>query len=438
MNEYLKYILPNFILVFSMIYIWYKLLGKKINFKDPKIYISIIGLMIISVINYLVVNKFIRILLITVIFMFFFRFLFKESIQKCILIPIFYQLIVFISESIYAIVVVIIFSDDFAKLLNNILGLLITNFCVAILSILITSNKHVKKFYNYFLNITKKIKINQLIPFSLIILIILNIFNMSVYYKVKFEYLLIINTSFIITAITIIIYTLKTKNNLNNVSDKYNVAISTLNDYEDMMSKYRIANHENKNLLLTVRAMILNREKDVPKYIESIIEEKFEDDEKLMFKMSVIPSGGLRATIYSNIMKIKENKINYELDIDRKIKSFDFIELDTNTTIDICKIIGVFIDNAIDETLKLKNKYIIISLYIEDDNINIKISNFIKEKIEINKIYTQGYTTKTKGHGYGLTLLKNITDNNNLLVNNVEVNKKLFSQILIIKNKKTN
>ena len=82
MNLILKHVLPNFILVSSMLYIWHKLIGKKINLKDHKIYITIIGLMIISVINYLVINKFIRILLITVIFMFFFRFLFKESIQR--------------------------------------------------------------------------------------------------------------------------------------------------------------------------------------------------------------------------------------------------------------------------------------------------------------------------------------------------------------------
>ena len=105
---YLRHIVPNFILVFSMIIIWHKLLNRKINFKDPKLYISIVGLMIISVFNYLTINKFTRVILITIIFMFFFKFLFKENIHKTIVTPIFYQFLVFFSETIYALVVALI------------------------------------------------------------------------------------------------------------------------------------------------------------------------------------------------------------------------------------------------------------------------------------------------------------------------------------------
>ena len=168
-----------------------------------------------------------------------------------------------------------------------------------------------------------------------------------------------------------------------------------------------------------------------------MIEDKYEDDEKLLFKMAVIPSGGLRASIYSEIMKIKDNNINYSLDIDKKLRTIDLIELDTNAIVDICKIIGVFIDNAIDETKKLKKKNIEISLYLEKGKLNIKVSNYYKGNIDINKISNPGYTTKGKGHGYGLSLVKEIVKNNNLFENKVQINRDLFSQILIIKYKKS-
>ena len=266
----------------------------------------------------------------------------------------------------------------------------------------------------------------------LLSMLFLNTFAINTYYKLNIQYWIIINIFFILFLFVVMLMSLKTENKFNKVSDKYNVAIKSLNDFEEMMSKYRVANHENKNLLLTIRAMILNKEKDIPKYIDSIIEDKYEDDEKLMFKMAIIPSGGLRATIYSSILKIKDNNIKYDLVIDKKIKTLDLIELDTNTTIDICKIIGVFIDNAIDETKKLNDGNIAISIYIGDKKLNIKISNMIKDKIEIDRIYNEGYTTKDEGHGYGLSLVRKIINNNNLLQNTAEINKNTFSQILTI------
>lgn len=434
MSKYLELILSDFILMSSVIVCWNKLLDKKINFKDPKIYITIVGLMIASFLNYFIVEKFIRVVVITIILMFFIKFLYNENLQKTILVPIFHQIIILLSEFLTVLILMILCNSE--QLIETLVGIIVVNILVAIISILIVNLKITRKLLNNLLKITDKIKMNQLIIFCLISILFVNLFVMSAYYKIEFKYWITINMLLIAILCITIIYSLKTQNNYNKVSDKYNIAIRSLNDYESMMSKYRIANHENKNLLLTVRAMILNKEKDIPKFIDTIVEEKFEDDEKLLFKMGVIPSGGLRATIYSEIMKIKDNNINYSLEIDSKLRSVDLIELDTNTIIDICKIIGVFIDNAIDEVKSLRKKNIDISLYLEDNNLVIKVSNNYKGKIEIDKIANEGYTTKGKNHGYGLSLVKSIVDNNNLFKNETSISKDIFSQILIIKYKK--
>ena len=245
-----------------------------------------------------------------------------------------------------------------------------------------------------------------------------------------------INASLITFVLILIVYMFIAQNNYNKVSDQYNVAKTSLVDYENMMTKYRVANHENKNLLLTIRAMSVNKDNNIPEYIDSIIENKYEDDEKLLFEMGVIPTGGLRATIYSEILKIKENKIDYNLNIDRKIRTIDLIELDTNTIIDICKIIGVFIDNSIEAVKSLRKRYINIDMYIVNNKLCIKVSNNYSEKIDISRIYEEGYTTKSKGHGYGLALVRKVINSNSNLDNETEINKKVFSQVLIIKYKK--
>ena len=437
MSENIYLAVSSLILAVTLLFNWHKLLNRKIDLRDYKLYITLFGITIISQMNYFMVNKFIKIFIITLVFMLFFSFLFKETLQKNIITPIFYQIIIIISETIFVLLLLVIFGADSSDIMNSFLGAFITNVAVGLISLFVVKLKFIQKMYNKILEFTDKISIAQLYIFCLIPMIIVNVLLMSSYYKIDFVYLLMFNIAVIFVCFILVFYSFKTQNKYNKVSDKYNIAIKSLNDYETMMTKYRISNHENKNLLLTIRAMILNKEKDIPKFIDTMIEDKYADDEKLLFKMSVIPSGGLRAAIYSEILKIKDHDINYSLYIDKKLRTVDLIELDTNTIIDICKIIGVFIDNAIDEVKMLEYKNIGINLYLDKSKINIKISNNYKSKIDINVINKDGYTTKGEGHGYGLSLVETIINNNGLLENKTEISNKCFSQIVSVKYKKS-
>lgn len=437
LNSFLIYFFPSFILMTAVMYGWHKLLNKKIDFKNYKLYILLICITVVSLLNFLITEKFLRVITVTLFFVLIVYFLFRQNIKNSILVSIYHQIIIFFSEFIAVFILSLILGNSIEIFIRSIFGNLLINVFVGIISILIINFKFVLKLFNYVLRITERIKTVQLIIFCLIIILSLNIYVISAYHNIDFRYWISINIILMIVLFIIVLYSIKTQNNFNEVSDQYNVAIKSLNDYETMMTKYRIANHENKNLLLTIRAMIVNKQKDIPKFIDTMIENKYEDDEKLLFDMIVIPSGGLRATIYSEILKIKENNIKYSLNIDKKLKSIDLIKLDTTTIVDICKIIGVFIDNSIDEVKSLRNRNIDISLYICKNKLNIKVSNNYKSKIEIEKINNEGYTTKGKGHGYGLSLVKKIIDTNNLLENKMELSKGVFSQILVIKYKKS-
>lgn len=434
----LNLIVSGLFLVPSMLYVYSRLLKKPLNFKDPKLYITLVALIIVSVFNFLLTNKFIRIIIITLIFMFFIWFLFRETLQKCIITPIFYQLLVMITETLTAFVFLMIYQNKFNAFIQSYKGIFLTNMLVAVFSIIIVNFPFILKLYEILLKASDKIKSKQLIFFSIFVIIALCVFPMTIYYQVNFAYLLLFYSCMILFCTAIVFHMFRAQNNYNKVSDKYNIAINSLKDYEEMMTKYRILNHENKNLLSTIRNMIVTNQKNIPEYIDGIIKDNHTDDEKLLNKTSVIPSGGLRATIYTEIMKIKSQNISYDLDISRDIKTEDLIELDNGTTIDACKILGVFIDNAIEEVRNLKKKNIVISFYTQDNDIYIKISNNYKSKIDIDKIYDAGYTTKGEGHGYGLSLVKKLIDENEKLENKTEINKEIFSQILIIKNNSSN
>ncbi len=68
--------------------------------------------------------------------------------------------------------------------------------------------------------------------------------------------------------------------------------------------------------------------------------------------------------------------------------------------------------------------------------IMVKFSNNYIGNIDTNKIFDNGYTTKGRGHGYGLSLVRDIVKNNTILENKTEISKNIFSQIIIIKYKK--
>ena len=436
MSNLLECFISDIIITPCNIYIWIKLLNKKLDFKSLKTYIIILCMFVVTLLNYLYNNQFIRILTITGFMAVCIKILFNEKINKAILTSIMCQFIYMLAETVYALVLSLILGPDLEKILDFSLGKLVTNVSIVVIIYLFLKIPIIKKLFYRALVFVEKINYKYVIILSFFLMAVANVFAMTTYFEINFTVLLVFNVIMTLICCSIIIYSFVTENNYNKVSDKYNVAINSLKDYEDMMTRYRVLNHENKNLLLTVRGMIINKEKQIPKYIDSIIEEKYSDDDKLLFKTSVIPTGGLRATIYSEILKIQKNKIDYNLDIDRKIRTIDLIELDTNAVIDICKIIGVFIDNAIEEVKKLKTRNINISLYITEGLLNIKVSNNYSGKIDVEKIYDEGYSTKGKGHGYGLSLVKNIVNQNSLFENSIEINRNTFSQVLSIKYKK--
>ena len=84
--------------------------------------------------------------------------------------------------------------------------------------------------------------------------------------------------------------------------------------------------------------------------------------------------------------------------------------------------------------MKSTLKEITLDFKMDDNYLMITISNSLPDNVEVSKIGT-GYSTKGKGHGYGLRLVKDIIKNNNNLELITDSNEKEFTQILMIDTK---
>ena len=212
------------------------------------------------------------------------------------------------------------------------------------------------------------------------------------------------------------------------------ILLSNLNEYEKMLDYQRVNNHENKNQLLVIKSMVEKEDKKAIEYINEIIKEKREDNELMYTKAKRIPSGGLQGLVYQKMLVMQENYINVILDVSSNVRKIDFSNLSSKMNYDICRIMGIILDNAIEETIKFhrKEREIVISMYI-DELFLIEVSNRIKDNIDLEKIYDKGYTNKEKGHGYGLSLLKKIVDKNTNVINELKITNDIFTQIIKIK-----
>lgn len=432
MKEVVNSILMTGVSVIATMYVWHQLLDRKPEFKSIRFWLIFIGLTLISALNYYTVNGFIRIVSITVILMLTCSYLFRENIKVGVITTLMSQMITMISETIFVILISIIMNSGSDFIETNQFGTILANATISIIVLLIMQFDYIKRLYLCLNRISKNIKDAHLTLLILIFIIILNIFSATAYYKLDFKVMLVFNVVAMIIYFVVIMNSLKSKHDYIEVYDKYNTTISSLKEYEDILNQYRVSNHENKNELLTIRNMIKNKEKNIPEYIDKIVENKLKDNEYLMGKSMVIPEGGLRGLIYSKMLVMKDRKIDFDLSIDKAIKTVQLIELGDNTVLDICKIMGVLLDNAIEAVSNLEERFIDLEMSIEENKLYISVTNNYEGTIAIEEMGNHGYTTKGKGHGYGLSLVKKLIDKNSLLKNEKEISGDEFTQRLVV------
>ncbi len=415
---------------------WSKFINLKIRLFSTKSQISVIALTLCISAIYLFISdkQIIRIILTVILMALTNYFLFEHKLKNAIVAALDTQFIIIISELITMIILNIIFKETTGSFISLSIGYFVVNIMIAIISLLSLLTKVPQKIYNNVIKFTETLKNSSVLIYAIMIVTIAIISTASAYLKWNYIIVLSINTILIIIFVFISIKFASAKNKYNEISNKYETSISSLRQYEAMIDKYRLYNHENKNELQTLRNLISKKNTKALKYIDEILDDKIKDNEKIMRKTFKIPEGGLRAIIYGKLCKMDELGIKYSLDIARDVRTVDLINMDEEIVLNICKILGVFLDNAIEAVKNLKEKQITIEIYLMDGKLCIDITNNFEGKLELDKLDKEKYTTKGKNHGYGLSLVKQIIDDNsNTFENEKSISRHTFTQKLKIK-----
>ena len=432
--NFLWLIFNNLFIAFFTILCWNKCINNSIELKK-KILLTL-SISLFTSIAHMSFSNIIRIISIFIFLIILCKFTIAHNYKKSAILVIISQFIAWLGEFIFVIIISIFNSNNIEIILQKPVIYFILTLYICIFFALLLHKKIPQKVFHFMDNNYLYSNSSDTLKYSFIIIAIIIISTIESYMNLPLTIVLITNVIMAIIFIGLVIMSSKIKANYNKINSKYETSISSLREYEVMIDKFRIDTHENKNEFLTIRNMLKdkNSKETVIKYIDKLVDNKIKDNDKVMKKTSKIPEGGLRATIYSKLCLMDKLKIKYKLNISREVRTTDLINLDEDLVLKICKILGVFLDNAIEAVTNLKKKEISIEIYIMDKELCVDITNNFEGNLDLNKINNIKYTTKGDGHGYGLTLVsKLIAEESNKLENEKSINRDNFTQTLKIK-----
>lgn len=413
-------------------YIFSKFINEKFILNMKTILLSI-GFAIIGYIveEYDMLSKIIVVNLITYIIL---KIIYKKTFNKNLVGTIFIYLEYVISEVLFYIIFLKILGFDIKIFQDTLSGIFIVNFFDFLLCFMMSNIKIIVKYVSKIINWYDENKIINSIFSSMLIMIMCYVILYPIAFnKLFINYNLLILCIFLGIVVFVIGY-FNQKSNNNKLTIEYGQLLEYVKDYEKEVVEKGKRQHEYKNQLIVINDMIPKTNKKLKKYVEDKLEvEKNIKDNVWLEKLTNLPSGGIKGLVYYKLKQMIEKNIEVYVEVDNELsdkKKWFNIEKYLE---DYTRILGVYLDNAIEAAIESKDKQIIIEFKEKNDSIEFVLSNTYIGKINYDSIDKEKFSTKGKGRGYGLSLVKDIIDNNKLLSQSREINGKFYVQKLTIK-----
>lgn len=414
------------------IYIYGIFLFEKNN--KPKVLYKIVLFLVICIIHTLIFLYFegtIKTILLCIIYSILLNKFYNINIIKGIFASIIYIILLIIPDllTLGIFTGILNISKEFYH--ENIAGSVLGNIIVGVLMITIVYiiKKPLKKLINYNISTNKKIILVSLLTLISVAIFFYNLINTFRVNDNVLGYLVVI-----ITLIVILFYLFKQKIDNEAILKKYDDLLNIMKTYESDIEEQRTMIHETRNELMTIKSKINDKvkETEIIKYIDSIVGDKTSSKMSKYSKFKYLPSNGIKGFFYYKFMEAEKRSIKVSVNISKKIEDSFLGKLDTKNFKDLVRIIGVYLDNAIEASAESEDKKLGIEIYLIKNDIEIIISNTFNNDINPEKIGKEKFTTKGKNHGHGLLLVKHILHNNSIFEVSSKIVNGLYVQTLKI------
>lgn len=406
--------------------------------KETKSTIKIIGASILVTLIYafvyIYINGALKSLLNFLSIAIYIAYVFDVKISKAIFMSFIHTILLIIAEVICFIMLAYILNINNSYIYNVFAGSILSNIVINLIFLVLSVilRKPLQKLFTYEISSNIKIAI-----FSMLSIICIFIFFYIGFSNLETNNTLLISIFGMLVFLTILFSLIKQKIDNNKITEKYDSLIEFMNSYEEKIDELRIQSHENKNQLLNIKSKIIDKDKNknIIEYIDSILNEKVQLDKGKYSKLKYLPSNGFKGMFYYKISKAEELGIKISINISAGIKKSVLHNMNAEDYKQLCRIIGVYLDNAIEASAISNEKLLGIEIYLNNNDVEIIISNSYLGEVDIKNVNEKGYSTKGKSHGYGLSLVKNILENSDIFSSETTTCNGIYTQKLNIKGK---
>lgn len=363
--------------------------------------------------------------------------LFDIKLSKSIFTSILYIIILVIPDLLMLIILIYILGVSKEYYYSVIASNLIGNALVIPMMIVITLilRKPLRRLINYKLSDNKKIVVISILA---VIFTAVFFYKFAAGYKMNQDVLIYLIAMF---AFIIILFTLfRQRMDNENVSKKYDELLEVMKSYESDIEDQRTLRHETKNEFATIKCKLQDKEdnKTIIEYIDSVIGDKGKANSTNYSKFKYLPSNGLKGFFYYKCTEAEKKGISVSVNISKQIENSFLKDIETKDFKDLARIIGVYLDNAIEASSISEGKKLGIEMYLIKEKIEIIITNTFNNEINLDKIGKESFSTKGKHRGHGLLLVKKILSENNRFEAKNEIRGNIYIQSLKIKDNKKN
>lgn len=211
---------------------------------------------------------------------------------------------------------------------------------------------------------------------------------------------------------------------------EYTLRIESINNE---MRKFR---HDYVNILTTLSDYI--REDDMPglrKYFDEHIvpmKDKLKTRSIKMNGIEKLKVREIKGLITTKIIQAQEKRISISIEVP------DEIDRISMNTVELSRIIGIIVDNAIEASENLEEPLINIAFIDNDESVTFIVMNKCSDDIpKIHELFEQGFSTKGDNRGLGLSTLKELTDSNENVLLDTVIENGYFVQKVEINNKES-
>lgn len=206
-----------------------------------------------------------------------------------------------------------------------------------------------------------------------------------------------------------------------------------LKQMEEVQRKIRSVHHDYKNMLTGI---YLHASQGNTKEIQTFLSNKFfqldhqiEEKLKRQNQLLLIENTEIKGLLISKLAEAESKGISIHLEITDIFKNFPM------ESSDLVRVMGIFLDNAIEAVLELNRtmQKIVIVIMQDEKSFVIRIKNPNGHKVALHELVQTNFSTKGKNRGFGLTNVRKILARYPHILNEVNIQNDQFIQTLTIK-----